>query len=238
MKMLHFVTLGGYLTIMQNQNKDKKILDKSDRLLIVLMLFFINLLIFVVYFKDLSSLGNLSNSIGGLNSSVIIYIFGILFGIFTLILYIASFFGVVSKYKRYASVVITLCMVLITFLILIFSIECLQVNDNVLSSNSDENSIDALLKIIGAGTLIELIFPIIITIINAVLMKNVGEVYFSKNEDAEDELQEEKEEDVQDDYEKEMRAKIEKVKSQLRMQELEKEYLSLQSQLENPDKKQ
>ena len=121
---------------------------------------------------------------------------------------------------------------------MIFSIECLQVNDNVLLSNSDENAIDALLKIIGAVTLTELIFPIIITIINAVLMRNVGEVYFSKNEDAEDELQEEKEEDVQDDYEKEMRAKIEKVKSQLRLQELEKEYLSLQSQLEKPDKKQ
>ena len=68
-------------------------------------------------------------------------------------------------------------------------------------------------------------------------MRNVGEVYFSRNEDAEGEPQEEKKDDVQEDYEKEMRAKIEKVKSQLRMQELEKEYLSLQSQLEKPDKK-
>lgn len=223
---------------MDMQNKNKKILDKTDRLTIVLMLSFINLLLFIIYFKDLASLGVLSRSIGELNGASLSYVLGIVYGIFAIVLYIVSFWGIVPKYERFTSAVITICMILIACLILTYSIVTLKSNGSLSVANSGEDSIDSIANLIGVVVLVELIFPVLITIVNAVLIKNVGESYSINDKDSqiENKPQTENGKFLQDAYEKEILSKIEKVRYELRIKELEKEYTNLQSQLKNSDK--
>lgn len=219
--------------------KKNFVLDNTDRIAVVAVLFVINVILMVLFFKQMSDYGSLTKLPGCPQAFITFYVIGIIYGIVVILLYLASFLSFVVKVKRLPSGVIVVAMFFIMCLVIIFLVRYCDTSNSILSfdtSDSEDAVINGVSQFLIVLSLMSLIFPIIITIINAVLMRNVGEVYFSKNEDAEDELQEEKEEYVQDDYEKEMRAKLEKVRSELRIKELEKEYMNLQNQLKNSDK--